>query len=290
MYASLLSVFLMGMLPVAGAPSLDQVTLQGLPISAPLPLTASLTAIDTLQQRLTASGLIVTDLESGQTVVEVNANRRRPMGSLTKLMTALIIAENHAMNEVVTVPKEAQRIGGSVAHLRAGERYTVGALLSALLIASANDAATTLALYHSGSEKAFVEEMNARAQELGLKNTSYANPHGLDAPGEWSSPRDLAWLASFVLRTHSIEARMSSPEASISSIGGRSITLENTHALLHQQSPVIAGKTGTTEAAGQCLLSIVRQGKRDYIVVLLGSHERYADMRIVLSVLAQLFA
>jgi D-alanyl-D-alanine carboxypeptidase (penicillin-binding protein 5/6) len=279
----------MGLLPVASAPSLNQIALGDLSIAAPLPLSASASTILSLKSRVTASGVLITDLSSGQILLAINPDKRRPMGSLTKLMTALLIVENHAMNEIVTVPKSVEQVSGSLAHLRPGDQYTVGDLLSALLVPSGNDAAVTLAEFHSGSQEAFTQEMNDRARTLGLQNTSYANPDGLDAPNEWSTPRDLAWLASYVLGQKQILRRMSLPETVIHSVGGRALTLQNTHLLLHEPGPVVAGKTGTTDGAGQCLLSIVREGEREYVVVLLGSHERYADMRVVLSVLATLF-
>ncbi|MDD4319185.1 MAG: serine hydrolase [Candidatus Peribacteraceae bacterium] len=285
MYGSVLSVLLMGLLPMAGAPSADHVALGNLSIAAPLPLTASSSTLHSLATRVSASGMLITDLESAQSILELRADVRRPMGSLTKLMTALLIAEGHGMRETVTVPEGIERVQGSVVSLRAGERYAVGDLLSLLLVASANDVAHTFAVFHSGSDDAFAQEMNVRAAALGLRNTSYANPSGFDDPEQWSTPRDLAWLASFVLRNAQVRKRLSLPAVTVRSAGGRTLTVHNTHALLQEPGPVVAGKTGTTEEAGQCLLSVVREGRREYVVVLLGSLERYADMRLVLEAL-----
>ncbi|MFA6523841.1 MAG: serine hydrolase [Candidatus Peribacteraceae bacterium] len=285
MFATILSVLLMGLLPVGGISSGDQVALSRLAVSAPLPLLASASVLMRLPSPLSASGILLTDLGSGQALFSVNARHRRPTGSLTKLMTALLIAEHHELSEVVTVPADVALTQGSVVHLVPGERYTVGDLLTALLVPSANDAAAALAVFHSGSRSAFVEAMNERAGELGLRDTSYANPEGLDDPAQWSTPQDLTWLASFVLRRPELERRLSLSSAVIQSLGGREIALQTTNLLLRSNGPVVAGKTGTTDDAGQCLLTIVREGQREFVAVLLGSRERWADMRSLLAAL-----
>jgi len=192
------------------------------------------------------------------------------------------------MDEVVHVPKDIGKVEGSVAHLRPGGSYTVGNLLTALIVASANDAAATLAQFHSGSVDAFVVQMNERAEELGLRDTLFATPDGMDRLNQWSTAQDVSWLAQFVLRHPEIRSRMSMPQATIEDVAGRQQSLENTHQLLHDPGPVIAGKTGTTGEAGPCRLSIVQEGRREYVVVLLGSSGRYADMRMVLRALATL--
>jgi D-alanyl-D-alanine carboxypeptidase (penicillin-binding protein 5/6) len=290
----LLSVLLMGMVPVWGAQGAPVVLSQEIHIAAPAATQPE--SLASLDQHLTASGVIVVDLDSGQTLYQRNVDVSRPMASLTKLMTALIIVEHHSLDEIVTVPMNIGDVQGTVAHLPAGEKFTVGNLLSALLLDSANDAAVTLAQFHSGSVKNFVADMNQRAHELGLNATSYENPVGLDAPAQHASPRDLAWLAMYVMRKPEIEKRMSTPSMKISSLSGKTISLYHTHELVGDEHPltddtaddivVQAGKTGTTDAAGQCLLSIVDTHGRRYIAILLHSRDRYADMRKILEALA----
>jgi len=289
MVSSVLSVLLMGMVPLATPASADQVALNALAISSPLPA-AVVSSVSALPRRVTASGMIILDLQSGQTVYAREAEKHRSIGSLTKLMTALIIAENHALDEIVAVPDDIGEIEGSLAHLPKGQHFTVGDLLSALLVPSGNDAAQTLAVFHSGSVESFVTEMNERAAVLGLKDTNFANPDGLDDPKQWSTPRDIAWLATFVMRRPELRQRMSMPSVNIKSQEGTALNLENTHELIRQQSAVVAGKTGTTSGAGQCLVSLVKEGGREYVVVLLRSRGRYTDMRAVLGALADLFA
>lgn len=234
---------------------------------------------------VSASGVLVWNLTSGQRLHEYASAIPRPMASLTKLMTALIIAENHPLDEWGTVPEHIGNVVGNTAYLPPSGVFTIGDLLSALLVQSGNDAAYTLALLHSGSEAKFVDEMNTRAKELGLRNTSFANATGLDASNHWSTPEDLAWLAMHVLRNPILRNRMSMRGVRIVSRSGNIIYLTHTNALMHANVGVIAGKTGTTGAARECLFSVVEKNGKEYGVVLLHSLDRYADMRRILAVL-----
>lgn len=294
MVPAILSVLLFGMLPGGGmlpaggiAAARDGV-LSRLSIAPPVPLIRERPELARLTG-ITASGILVLDLRSGQAVYARGANERRPIASLTKLMTALVVAERHDLREWVTVPADVTG-EGHVVRLPPGERFTVGDLLKALLVDSANDAADTLARFHAGSTEEFVAEMNVRARELGLRDTSFANPMGFDDPDQWSTARDLGWLTSYVLRRPELRSRLSLRSGVIASREGTELAIAQTHMLLHESTPVVAGKTGTTIAAGECLDSIVKLGSREYVVVILGSRDRYADMRLVLSVLASLIA
>jgi serine-type D-Ala-D-Ala carboxypeptidase (penicillin-binding protein 5/6) len=276
----------MGMVPAWGVGAQQEIGPGPMFVAPPASEVLGDMPVLNLPGRLSASGILVMDLESAQTLYQRSASVERPMASLTKLMTALLTVERHDLNEVVTIPSVATQVPGSAARLAAGDQVTVGDLLSALLIHSANDAAVTLAIHDSGSQAEFVKRMNVRAAELGLKQTAYVNPTGLDEEGQESSPRDIAWLTMFVLRFPAIAERMAMPKAEFSTINGAVISLTHTHALLHAEgSPIVAGKTGTTDGAGQCLLSIVHHANRRYLVVLLSSDDRYADMRRILHVL-----
>ncbi len=287
MYGPILSVLLMGMVPVWGLQSSSRTGLAEITVAPPAIDAALNERFRALGNRLSASGVIITDLASGQTIYERDADRARPMASLTKLMTALLIVENHSLQELVTIPRDIADVVGSTVDLPAGDQVTVGDLLSALLIPSANDAAVTLARYHSGSLSAFVEEMNERARSLGLRHTVYANPTGLDASTQRASPRDMAWLTMYVMRRPEIAERMATRGMQFQTQKGKTIYLTHTHALLHADTAVKGGKTGTTDGAGQCLLSIVTSGDREYGVVLLRSLDRYGDMRAILDALLE---
>lgn len=289
MFGPLLSVLLMGMIPVWDLPPVEPLS-AALTVAPPAVSSADGAAPHlSFGHEVTASGVMIMDLQSGQVIYARNPDVARPMASLTKLMTALLIVENHNLDEKVKVPMDIDSVpGNDYHHLPAGDTFTVGDLLSAMLIISSNDSAVTLARYDSGTVAAFAKKMNARAKELGLTDTSYANPVGFDAPLQWSTPRDLAWLAMYVLTIPAIAQRMSTPAAQIVSDEGHVMSLYHTNELLHEDSFVTAGKTGTTDDAGECLLSIVRENGREYAVVLLHSRNRYADMDAILPKLAAL--
>jgi|TARA_Y100000310_G_scaffold328972_1_gene398025 D-alanyl-D-alanine carboxypeptidase len=276
MYLSLLSALLLGLFPAADSVSTDIAMLEQVQIA---PSSESIE----ISGSLSASGVVVYDALSGQRLFAKQARIQRPMASLTKLMTALIIVENHQLDEIVTVPRGVVDVTGNKAYLPPGKHFTIGDLLSALLINSANDAAMTLAQFHSGSVSAFVDEMNERALRLGMTGTSFRNPAGLDHPAHWSTPQDIAWLTMFSMRYKEISSRLGSSGRRIASREGDSIQLYHTHALLHEVGPVMAGKTGTTTGAGQCLMSVVEGAAQDYIVVLFNSNQRYKDMQTILS-------
>lgn len=277
MYHSILSVLFLGMIPGAAYPVLPAQTLN-ISIAAPAQVVA-------IPERISASGVVILDAESGQRLYARQETVRRPMASITKLMTALIIAENHAMDEVVTIPSGIQQVEGNTVYLPPGEQFTVGDLLSALLIASANDAAYALATYHSATEASFVFDMNIRAEALGLKGTSFANPSGLDHPRQWSTPLDIAWLTLSAIKHPEIAERMGRSSMQIVSKRGTPISLAHTHAMVRSEEAVVGGKTGTTDAAGQCLVSVVEKDNHTYLVVLLNSLQRYKDMSSILEVL-----
>lgn len=286
MIDSFLSVLLMGLFPLRdGVHSPASLTPMRIAIASPHAEVEKQKIDQSMKMHLSASGVMVVDLQSGQRLYEYASAIPRPMASLTKLMTGLIIAEHHSLDEWVTVPEHIGNVVGNTAYLPPGAVFSVGDLLSALLIQSGNDAAYALALFHSGSEAKFVEEMNSRAKELGLRDTSFANATGLDASDHWSTPEDLTWLAMRVLRQPVLRERMSMRGARITSRAGGSLYLTHTHALMHADTDVVAGKTGTTTAARECLFSVVDKKGREYGVVLLHSLDRYADLRAILAAL-----
>lgn len=292
MVGSLLSVLLLGTVPVWGVGNPGIPLARDLGIAAPVTSALADTIPESLQGRLSASGVIIIDLDSAQTVYAQQPLQPRPMASLTKLMTALIIAEHHDLGERVIISQSVVGTDGSVVGLKPGDDFSVGDLLTALLVDSANDAAVALAVYHSGSTDAFIEEMNDRAASLGLDDTVYMTANGLDAPGQYSTPRDLGILSAFVLRSPVLAARMSLSSSSIESRSGTILSFVHTHQLLRQQmadapasgdSVIRAGKTGTTDGAGECLMSVFEKGGHRYAAVLLHSRDRYGDMRRILS-------
>ncbi len=177
------------------------------------------------------------------------------MASTTKIMTALIVLERANLDDELTVPASAV-IEGSSGRLETGERLSVRQLLIALLVASGNDAAVTLAEGVGGSQQAFVSDMNARARELGLAHTHFANAHGLDAPGHYSSVRDLVKLASVAMRDPFFRRTVSRRRASIPGPEGEGLRrYESENVLLDVDSDIDGVKTGMTDDAGFALVA-----------------------------------
>jgi serine-type D-Ala-D-Ala carboxypeptidase (penicillin-binding protein 5/6) len=279
MLSALASVFLLGIVPAEPPPPPPR-TLPGievLDVAAPSSLASRFTA-----PALSASGAILVDALSGEEIFSVSPDERRPMASLTKIMTALLVLEHRSLGETVTVAPIADNIGGSTINLTAGEHFTVGSLMKALLLHSANDAAYALAVFDARSVGGFVKTMNERAAALGLRNTHFANPAGLDSEQQYSTPRDLVWLTMAALKHEAFRDIVGTRNARIVSFEDRMIDLKNTNELLHYNQSVFGVKTGTTDRAGECLIVLFHEDDHPYILVLLGSKERYTDSLRVL--------
>jgi D-alanyl-D-alanine carboxypeptidase (penicillin-binding protein 5/6) len=180
-------------------------------------------------------------------LAQSGARRERAIASITKLMTAIVVLEQTGIPEVVRVSPRAAGVGESTVYLRAGEELTAGELLRAMLVRSANDAAEALALHvGKGSTSRFVALMNAKARELGLDDTNFENPHGLDAPGHVSSARDATVLVRYALGVPFIRDALS--RSTVSLPGGR--VFPTTDDLLVSWPALVAGKTGHTQDAG----------------------------------------
>jgi D-alanyl-D-alanine carboxypeptidase (penicillin-binding protein 5/6) len=217
-----------------------------------------------------SAAAIVVDGRNGDVMFSRNADARRAIASTTKLMTALLALERARPKEVFTAPPYNALPVESQIHLRAGERMTVEDLLEALLLESANDAAVALAEGIAGSREAFVREMNERAAELGLEDTSYANPIGLDDPANYSTARDLADLALILMRRPRFRRIVDMPVAELES-GARRRVVDNRNLLIARYPWVTGIKTGYTIQAGDVLVGSARgRGGARVISVVLG--------------------
>ena len=200
-----------------------------------------------------ARAAIVVDARDGTVMFAKHPDAERAIASTTKLMTALLALEQAKPSNVFTAPAYHAMPAESRINLREGERMTVHDLLEALLLESANDAAETLAEGVSGSREAFVSEMNARAADLGLEHTSYANPIGLDEAGNYSSARDLASLARVLMQRPRFARIVDMPEARLES-GTRPRVVDNRNDLISEYPWVSGVKTGYTANAGNVLV------------------------------------
>ncbi len=223
------------------------------------------------QPPVRAAAFFVRSGVDGSVLAERAATIPRPIASITKLMTVLVALDHLSLDDVVSVPESATLVGEASLDLRRGERISVRDLVEGALIPSANDAATTLALAASnGSLSRFVNWMNVKARGLGLTDTHFVNPHGLDTPGHVSSARDVVALLRAAL-ANAVIRRYAATERAVLS-GNR--TVETTDDLLARFPPLVAGKTGHTDGAGWSEVAAAHLGKVTVYASVLGEPTR----------------
>lgn len=225
---------------------------------------------------ISAKSAILIEQSSGKILFEKNADERLPMASTTKIMTAIVVLESADPDTVVTIPREAVGVEGSGIYLEEGETLTVSDLLYALMLESANDAAVALATAVSGSVDSFVAAMNQKASELGLSDTHFENPHGLDAAGHYTSARDLARITAYALEEQRFCQLVSTGTAEISS-AGKTRCLSNHNRLLRTYSGAVGVKTGFTRTSGRCLVSAAERDGMTLIAVTLSAPNDWHD-------------
>lgn len=239
-------------------------------------MTALLSVFPTLSasaaQTESSSAEILFEAETGQVVYSKNPDQKLAMASITKTMTLLLIAEalksgEMSLEEKVKASTNASQADGSVIWLRAGEEMTAGDLIKAVVVSSANDACIALAEHLAGSEAAFVKMMNARAKELGLKNTRYTNCVGYDASGHYSTARDIAVITAELMKC---EVLRSYWLIWLDYLRGGETQLVNTNKLVRYYNGIIGGKTGTTDGAGYCLTVCAERKDMRFVAVALG--------------------
>jgi D-alanyl-D-alanine carboxypeptidase (penicillin-binding protein 5/6) len=217
-----------------------------------------------------ASAYVVEDARTGEVLASSHAHEHLPIASITKLMTVLLTLEHHKLSDVVTADRRAAVVGESTIELHAGEQFTVRDLIKAALIQSANDAAAALALSISPDYGSFAALMNAKAQQLGLRDTHFVRPDGLDVPDEYSSAADATKLGQILMRTRFVRETVREETGTIS--GGR--TLHTWDDLLSLLPQTIGVKTGHTSQAGWCQVAAARGRGVTIYATLLGSPSR----------------
>lgn len=235
---------------------------------------AEFTPATTADFDVPCAAAILVDEDSGTVLYEKNADARRPIASITKVMTLLLTFEaleagKISLDDFVPVSENAYHMGGSQIWLEPGEEMTLNDMLKAICISSANDAAVAVAEYVGGSEPAFAEMMNARAAELGMTNTHFVNACGLDEPEHLSTARDVAVMSREMLLHHT-EVR---DYCSIwmDTLRGGATQLVNTNKLLKSYSGITGLKTGTTGKAGVCISASAERDGLRLIAVVLGA-------------------
>ena len=221
---------------------------------------------------ISAHKAILLDADTGRALYEKDADSRSLIASTTKIMTALVVCEQCNVLDRMRIPKEAVGIEGSSMYLKEGEILTIQELLYGLMLSSGNDAAVALAIYGGGTVEGFVGLMNDKARNLGLKNTHFENPNGLDSPGHYSTARDLAVLAAYAMENPIFAQTVSTKTVKI---GQRS--LRNHNKLLWRVDGTDGVKTGFTKAAGRILVSSATRDGRRLICVTLNDGNDWQD-------------
>ena len=223
------------------------------------------------------------DRATGIALFEQNSDVKRPIASVTKIITALVVLDRHQPTDLVTVGTlPAYDVAAETLGLKTGEVYTVGDLVTMALIPSANDAADALAMYDAGSVAAFSDRMNAKMATWGITDAHFSNPSGLIDIDNTVSAKALARIAQLVLAQPFITATIALPSASVTSSVGRSFTITTTNKLLASDN-FYGIKTGYTEAAGECFIGLTKVNGHEIVTVLLGADDRFGETRTLVN-------
>lgn len=239
---------------------------------------------------VTSPAVMLAEASTGTVIYEKNADEKREVASVTKLMTLLLIFEELeagtiTLNDTVTVSQTAAAMKGSQALLDAGASYPLKELLKTTIIASANDSAVALAEYICGSEAVFVEKMNARAQELGMDNTYYVNATGYPQSGQYTTARDVLKVSCEMSKHPEYYTYAKIWMDTLTHPGGRVTDLTNTNRLVRFYDACDGFKTGSTDAAKYCISATAQKNGLRLVAVVLGntkSQTRFDEARNLL--------
>lgn len=224
----------------------------------------------TEEPKLNARVGLIFDRNSKTILYEKNGLKQVPMASTTKIMTAIVVLENSNLNDIVTISKKAAGTGGSRLGLKINDKITVHDLLFGLMLKSGNDAAVALAEHVGGGIEGFADMMNKKASEMGLVNSHFVTPHGLDQDKHYTTAYELACMADYALNIPKFKEIVNSKSYNIT-INARSSLIGNTNELLGSLNGVYGVKTGFTNGAGRCLVTACKRYDLDIITVVLGA-------------------
>ena len=241
-------------------------------------VTMLLTILATADDRLSTSArsAAVYEPKTRSFPYSKNMHERLPMASTTKIMTSILAIEELDADEVISVPSDAVGIEGSSLYMLEGDEITVEDLVYALMLQSANDAATLLAIRMSGDVFGFANKMNAKAYEIGMSDTSFDNPHGLDSEEHFTTAHDLALLTAYALDNPTFREIVSTYRKTIY-LGEKSRVLVNHNKLLRRYDGCIGVKTGYTDRSGRCLVSAAEREGISLIAVTLDAPDDWND-------------
>lgn len=240
-----------------------------------------------LRQAISAQAVLVMDPINSQVILSKNHQQPLFPASTTKLMTALVAREYYQTHQVMTAGPEIKTEGTTVG-IKPGEVLTVKSLLAAILINSGNDAAMILAEHYPGGYQGFVNQMNLKAEELGLNHTHFTNPVGFDHEQQQTTAQDLAILSLEVMDDPLLKELVSSQQSLITDLTGQfSHQIYNTNLLLQRENGVRGVKTGTTEQAGEVLITWWEWQSHPLLIIVMNSADRYQDTELIMDWIKQ---
>lgn len=225
-----------------------------------------------------AEGACLINAVTGEVIFSKNMNTQHQMASTTKIMTAILAIENCDMDDIVTVSANAANQEGSAAYIEAGDEVYMGDMLKGLMLNSGNDAAVAIAEHISGSVEEFAKLMNKKAFKMGLKDTCFANPSGLDAPNHYTTAKELAFIAKYAMNIPLFREIVSQKTAQAKVINSdRILYFSNHNKLLSTYEGSTGIKTGFTKSTGRCLVSSAKRDDMEFIAVTLGDPNDWKD-------------
>lgn len=234
-----------------------------------------------LNPEISAEGVYIVDLDSFSPFFERNTHQRFLPASTTKIITALVVYDRYKIDDVLTVKRTIQE--GQIMGLARDEKITTENLLYGILVHSANDAAYVLADNYKGGVDKFVETMNKKTQEIGMKNSSFKNPAGLDDFGQYTTPFDLALAARGLLNNKTLAKIVAIKNITVSDVDFKYFhTLKNVNKLLGEIPGIGGLKTGYTLDAGENLVSFYKKNSHRFLIVILKSEDRFSDTQKII--------
>lgn len=230
---------------------------------------------------LSATGVFVTDLNTGVVLYEKNANTRLLPASLTKIMTALVAMDFYDDDSILSV-KNGHVANGNTIDLKKGDKLTAYDLLYGLLVPSGNDAAVTFAENYPGGYQAFISRMNSKVTEMGLLNTHFSNVSGVESPNHYTSSYDITMIAIKALARPQFSSVVSTQKVTLQSLKGNIYPLETTNTLLGKDG-IFGVKTGWTPEAGECLVILAEKEDHPVIITVLNSKDRFGEAQSLFS-------
>ncbi|HHV64416.1 MAG TPA: D-alanyl-D-alanine carboxypeptidase [Peptococcaceae bacterium] len=245
--------------------------------------TAKITGQSWTLPYVTAHSAILLDAQTGDILYERDAHQKRPPASTTKILTAILAIELADLEEIATVSEKADRVGESTIYLNKGDKLKLGELVEGALIRSGNDACVAIAEQTAGSHDEFVRLMNLKAISLGAYNSNFVNTNGLPANNHYSTAYDLAIIARYAMNNPIFSKIVAQKTTTISfEVPPKSQIATNTNKLLWIYPPADGVKTGTTNAAGKCLVASASKEGRRLICVVLNAPDRFGDAKRLL--------